>query len=72
MSVPDRSRYLMDNHHWRVRGAIDFSRFFHALGRLTPPANLPALAEGAWPSEVKAVLSKSAADVWKEAAGSIK
>lgn len=63
MNVRGRSRYLMDNHHWRVQGATDFSRFFPALGRLTPPASLLALADGAWPSEVQAVLSKSAAEV---------
>jgi hypothetical protein len=55
-------RYLMDGHHWRIRGVAGFSRFFQALQRLAPPASFLALAAGAWPNTVRLVLSECATD----------
>jgi hypothetical protein len=56
------SQYLIDGPHWRVAEVKEFAAFFRAVHLLAPAAAFVALADGAWPSEVRASLGEISAD----------
>ena len=53
----------MDRPHWRIRNVRDFALFFRALPILAQEGAHLALAEGVWPPEVRAFLTRTSVDL---------